>query len=276
MGDGTIREGRNGTVKSTFIQHLCFDLRNGFPLLTTRKMFFRGIVEELLFFIRGETDSKKLEEKNVNIWKGNTNRTFLNTIGMTSRKEGIMGPMYGFQWRHFNAPYNPDTGKAESKGIDQLEKVIDMIKSDPTSRRILMTDFNPAQVEQGVLYPCHSIIMQFYVEDTYIDCFCFNRSSDLFHGLSFNIASTSLLFLLIASVTKLNARYLHLSLGDSHIYSEHLDAVKEQLTRRPFTLPKLTITKELRNVNDIENLTISDFILDNYKFHDTIKVDMVA
>lgn len=177
LTNGTVREGRNGKTKSMFGCSLEFDLRKGFPLLTTKKMFWRGIVEELLFFLRGYTDSKILEEKGVNIWQGNTNRAFLDSIGMTEREEGILGDMYGWQWRNFGGEYDESGTYEERKtkvgalkrvkkpGFDQLAYVIDLIKNDPQSRRILMTDYNPAQAKEGVLYPCHSIALQFYVDE---------------------------------------------------------------------------------------------------------------
>ena len=269
------RIGRNGTVYSSFVEHLKFDLREGFPLFTTRKMFFRGIVEELLFFIRGETNSKILENKNINIWKGNTSSQFISDNGL-SYPEGLMGPMYGYQWRNFNAQYDPQTGKPLGTGVDQLFNVIDALKNNPESRRILLTDFNPAQANDGVLYPCHSIIMQFYVEDGYLDCFCYNRSSDLFHGLAFNIPSTALFMTLLGKITNLKCRYLNLSLGDAHIYESHVSCVKKQLMRIPFHSPKLCINKKLETIRDIEKLEYKDFVLSEYTSHPGIKVDMVV
>lgn len=273
---GENRNARNGITKSVFGKHLQFDLRREFPLLTTKKMFFRGIVEELLFFIKGETNSKILEEKRINIWKGNTSREFLDSIGKTNRKEGLLGEMYGYQWRNFNAKYNEETGKPFNKGIDQLKNVVNKIKSDPQSRRILLTDYNPLQAENGVLYPCHSIIIQFYVSDCFLDMFVYNRSSDLFLGLPFNIASSSLFLILIAKITKLIPRNIKISLGDCHIYEEHYEAVKKQIKRIPYKFPKLTIEKELNEIEDIENLTFTDFKLNNYLSHPIIKAPMIA
>ena len=204
---GMNKDTRNGIVKSLFNENMMFDLRNGFPLLTTKNMFFRGIVEELLFFLRGETNSKILEEKGVNIWKGNTNREFLDSLGLTGRKEGMMGPMYGYQWRFFNAKYDETSGKPLEKGIDQLKNVISTIKNNKDSRRIIMTDYNPCQVSQCVLYPCHSIVIQFYVSDGQLDMFCYNRSQDLFLGVPFNIASSALLLSIIAKICLLQPRY---------------------------------------------------------------------
>jgi thymidylate synthase len=270
--NGTIRTGRNGNTISVFTRHLAFDLTKGFPLLTTKKMFTRGIIEELLFFLRGETNSKKLEDKKINIWKGNTSREFLDSIGMNDRDEGIMGPMYGAQWRAFNGKYDAKTGNI-SGGIDQLLNVINMIKDDPMSRRILMTDFNPSQVDECVLYPCHSIILQFYVSGEYLDLFCFNRSSDIGLGLPFNIASTSLLLSLIAKMTGLTARICNITLGDAHIYSQHTHELSSQVRRTPYISPKLIITG---SVDDISSITADQFKFIDYKSHPSVKMEMVA
>ena len=156
-----------------------------------------------------------------------------------------------------------------------IEKVIEEIKSDPTSRRIIMTDFNPLQVNQGVLYPCHSIIIQFYVQDGYLDMFCYNRSSDLFLGLPFNIASSSLLLMIIAKLTNLTPRYFNLSLGDVHIYSNHVEQVKEQIERIPYISPRI-ILPDIMEINDIKNITYKDFELLEYSCYPSIKAEMIA
>ena len=272
---GMKRLGRNGYTKSLFGENMKFDLREGFPLLTTKKMFFRGIVEELLFFIRGQTDSKILEAKKVNIWKGNTSREFLDSIGKPERREGIMGPLYGAQWRHFNGVYNEKTGKT-SQGIDQLENIVYDLKFDPYSRRIIMTDFNPCQVKDGVLFPCHSIIIQFFVENGYIDMLAYSRSVDMFHGAPFNIASYALFLTLMAKITNLTPRYLNLSLGDIHIYEEHFEMVNKQLQNIPYVFPTLKLRKDIFSLEDVENLEYKDFILENYKSHSSLKAPMVA
>jgi thymidylate synthase/dihydrofolate reductase len=301
--NGERRIGRNGEVISDFCKHLKFDLQTGFPLLTTKKMFLKGIVEELLFFIRGDTDTKILEAKGINIWKGNTNREFLDTNGFKHRKEGEMGPMYGSIWRNFNGltnidekeklknsikteiyyksynndnvSYNTDKIKSIDFGIDQLKNVIHEIKTNPTSRRLLMTTYNPGQVRYGVLYPCHSVTIQFHVQDEFLDMFCYNRSSDLFLGLPFNIASSALLLMIISKLTNLTPRYLNLSLGDVHIYSEHEKCVKEQLERIPYLFPKV-ILPEFTNLEEVEKLTYKDFIIEDYNFYTAIKAEMVA
>ena len=275
LTNGDIRISRNSETLSMFCKHLKFDLRDGFPLLTTKKMFIRGIIEELLFFIRGDTNSKILEDNKVNIWKGNTSREYLDSIEMTERKEGIMGPMYGYQWRHFNAPYNEEDGRPITSGIDQLSNVIDLIKNNPTSRRILMTTYNPNQVNEGVLPPCHSIVLQFYVQDNFLDTFCYNRSSDIGLGLPFNIASSSLLIMIIAKLTNLTPRFFNLSLGDAHIYVNHKSALSHQINMKQYTSPTITIP-DIKNLSDISMLIPADFVLNNYRHYPSISMNMVA
>lgn len=273
---GNVRKGRNGETRSLFTKHLSFDLRDGFPLLTTKKMFMRGIIEELLLFMNGGTDSKILEEKNVMIWKGNTDREFLDKLGMTERKEGVMGPMYGYQWRFFNATYDEENARPQTAGVDQLRNVINLIKNDPHSRRIMMTTFNPAQLHLCVLPPCHSIILQFYVDGEYLDMFCYNRSQDLFLGTPFNIASSSLLLTIIAKICNLTPRTMNITMGDAHIYEEHYEAVEKQISRRPYTFPYLSIEQDLNDIKDISLLKASDFKIVDYQSHSSIKAKMVA
>ena len=260
---GEKRQTRNGITKSIFSKELKFNLKDGFPLLTTKRMFWKGIVEELLFFIRGETDTKKLEEKGVKIWKGNTNQEFLDKMGF-DYKEGDMGPMYGYQWRNFN-----------SMGIDQLKNLIELIKNDPSSRRILMTDYNPAQAHLGVLYPCHSLILQFYVSNKNLSVKMYQRSADAFLGLPFNIASTSLLLCIISKLTNLNPYEVTITLGDCHIYEEHYEAVKTQLNRSCYCLPKIEIP-DFTNLKEVEGSILEEYQLVDYKHHSSIKAKMIA
>jgi len=303
LKNGERRIGRNGEVISDFCKHLKFDLRNGFPLLTTKKMFLKGIIEELLFFIRGDTDTQKLEEKGINIWKGNTSREFLDANGFKGRQEGEMGPMYGSIWRNFNGltskkekqvlkdskkcefhyksynldgmSYDTDTIESIDFGIDQIKYIINEIQTNPTSRRILLTTYNPGQVKQGVLYPCHSITIQFYVQDEFLDMFCYNRSSDVFLGLPFNIASSSLFLMIIAQLTNLKPRYFNLSLGDVHIYGLHEESVLKQIERIPYTFPQINLPN-FTTLEDIEKLTYKDFTIEKYNYYDSIKAPMVA
>lgn len=271
---GERRETRNAITLSKFSKTLSWDLNDGFPLLTTKKMFWKGIVEELLFFIRGDTDSTKLLNKGIKIWEPNTNKGFLDKLKL-NYQEGEMGPMYGYQWRFFNKPYPVTEENKHISGIDQLKRVIEEIKNDPHSRRILMTDFNPEQVHLGVLYPCHSIVIQFYVENKKLSCTMYQRSGDLFLGIPFNIASTSLLLHIVAKLTNLNPGMVHLIIGDYHIYESHLPSVYEQITRTPYQLPTLTLP-EFNTLEDVEKLSFSDFIINNYIHYPTIRADMVA
>lgn len=265
---GTKRLTRNGYTYSLFSKSITIDLNDGFPLLTTKKMFWKGIVEELLFFIRGDTNSKLLEEKGINIWKGNTSKEFLEKTKL-DYEEGSMGPMYGYQWRYFNGSYPKKEG-----GTDQLVKVIDEIKTDPTSRRILMTTFNPSQVHLGVLYPCHSIVIQFYVRNEFLDCVMFQRSCDGIIGMPFNIASTSLLVHIIATICKYKPGRVTFDLGDYHIYDEHIEAVKEQLKRVPYNLPKLVI-HNIKTLEDVEKSSLYNYEIVNYQSHSVIKAPMM-
>jgi len=274
---GLIKKGRNGYTKSTFTEHMKFDLTKGFPLVTTRKMFIRGIIEELLFFLRGETDSKILEEKGIKIWSGNTSREFLDSINKTDMKEGLLGEMYGYQFRYFDAPYDKQTGKpiSDDNGLDQFSNLINGIIRDPYSRRHLMTSYNPKQAENGCLYPCHSLMIQIYIEDNFMDMFCFNRSGDLFHGIPFNIASSALLLHIICKITNYTPRFLNITVGDAHIYESHFKHAVLQLDRIAIKLPTIFINKEITLTN-FHELKYEDFVLENYISHPAIKADMVV
>jgi thymidylate synthase len=270
------RKTRNGEVSSTFSEKLDFDLTKGFPLLTTKKMFLKGIIHELLWFINGSTDAKILQQKGVNIWNGNSSREFLDSIGLNHYDVGDIGPMYGFQWRHFNAEYKGCNYDYTGCGIDQLQNCINLINNDPMSRRIIMSAFNPCQLKEMVLNPCH-VSYQFYVDiddngTKYLSCMMYQRSGDLFLGVPFNIASTALLTHMIAKVTNCIPSRISLVICDAHIYKEHLDAVNIQLQRTPYQLPKLKINSNVSNINDFK---YDDFILEEYKYYDTISAKMI-
>ena len=272
--NGEKRKTRNGITHSLFNKTLCWDLADGFPLLTTKKMFWKGIVEELLFFIRGDTDSTKLSKLGVKIWEPNTTREFLDSNVFKDYPVGEMGPMYGYQWRFFNKPY-PSTESDENQGIDQLKKVIEEIKKDPHSRRILMSDFNPQQVHQGVLYPCHSIVIQFYVHEKRLCCSMYQRSADFFLGIPFNIASTSLLVHIISQLTNLKPGIVNLIMGDYHIYQEHVDQVFEQIKRVPKKLPILQIP-QFETLEQVEKSKLEDYQILHYESYPAIKAKMIA
>ena len=278
LDTGSIRDTRNGSVISIFNGNMTFDLRDGFPLLTTKKMFIRGIIEELLFFMRGDTDTTILSQRNVTIWEGNTTNEFIGNLGLPYADK-VMGPMYGYQWRQFNRPYEITSEGRPIYGIggtDQLKEVVDLIRTDPTSRRILLTTYNPEQAHEGVLYPCHSIVSQFYVDGDFLDMFCYNRSQDSFLGTPYNIASSSLMLIIIAKLCDKIPRKFHLSMGDIHIYKNHVSVVEEQIKRIPYKSPRIEITKELNTIEDIDTLKFEDFIMYGYKSDTKLSAEMVA
>lgn len=269
---GKVRGTRNATTISKFGITMKFDISNSFPLLTTKRMFWKGIYEELLWFIAADTNAHHLAEKGVHIWDGNTTREFLDNCGLTSYKEGECGPIYGFQWRHYNADYYGPDADYTGKGIDQLQNCIDLIKSDPTSRRIYMTAWNPVRLKEMCLPPCH-VSYQFYVDDGKLSCMMYQRSGDMFLGVPFNIASTALLTYMIAHVTGLKTGEITIVIGDAHIYESHIDAVKEQLSRTPLPFPTLSFNKEVENINDIKAEEIE---LNNYVCLKGISAKMIA
>lgn len=225
---------RTGTgTLAIFGAQLNFNIRQNFPLLTTKKMAWKSIQEELFFFLRGSTNTKELEEKGVNIWRGNTSREFLNRRGL-NYEEGEMGPMYGYQWRNFGG-----------SGLDQIEKVIKEIRRDPFSRRLMITTFNPADVEKGVLWPCHGIVLQFFCkqeeEKMYISALMYQRSADAFLGLPFNIASYALLLHIIAREVNMFPDELIIQIGNAHLYKNHVRQAKIQLERDILIPPKLEV-----------------------------------
>lgn len=263
------RETRNAITRSYFGDQIRFNLQKGFPLLTTKKMAINAIIHELLFFIRGSSNTKELESVGVNIWKGNTNREFLDKNGHTDKQEGNMGPMYGVQWRRFNGE------------LDQLTELLKELKDNPTSRRLLMTAYNPLQAKDGVLYPCHSIVNQFYVEEKdnkrYVSLMMYQRSADVFLGLPFNIASMSLFLTIICNYLTDDIEYIPkdvvISLGDVHLYEDHVNQAIEQLERIPLQFCEIEIKNKYKNIEDYKK---EDIIIKNYKSYPPIKADMIA
>lgn len=275
LKEGEERETRNSKVISLFGDvNLQFDLTQGFPLLTTKKMFLRGIIEELLFFLRGNTDSKILSNKKIRIWEKNTSREFLHSRGL-DYQEGDMGPMYGWNWRHFGAKYRGCRAIYTGQGYDQLKKLIETIKSDPTSRRLLLTTYDPSKVSQSVLAPCHGLVVQFYVrESKYLDCKMYQRSCDWMLGVPFNIASYALLVVIISNFTNYTPGKLYLTFGDAHIYENHIDAAKKQIERKPYYFPKLEFNPKIPD--NFFNLDIDDFKLKDYNHQSPLKIKMIA
>ena len=274
IGKG-VRKGNRTDVEtlSVFGRTMRYSLRDGsFPLLTTKRVFWRGVAEELLWFISGSTNSNVLVDKKVNILKDNTSREFLDNRGLNGYKEGDCGPVYGFQWRHFGAEYTDMDGDYSGKGFDQLKYIIDTIKTDPNSRRLVISAWNPPMMDQMCLPPCHAML-QFYVENGELSCQMYQRSCDIGLGVPFNIASYSLLTVLIAKCTGLKpGEFIHV-LGDAHIYVNHIEGLEKQIKREPRLFPRLKINTD--NI-DIDNFKFEDFEIIGYRPFPSIKLDMVA
>lgn len=273
---GEDRPDRTGTgTRSVFGYQTRYDLREGFPLLTTKKMYLRPIAEELLWFIRGDTNIKYLVDRNVKIWNewpyedfkksedfnGETLEEFVEKIKNDddfAKKHGNLGPVYGAQWRNFN-----------NEGTDQLMKLIDSLKNNPFSRRHIISAWNPSQVDEMALPPCHTL-MQFYVssDKKYLSCQLYQRSADTFLGVPFNIASYALLTCMLAQVCGYEPKEFIHTIGDAHIYKNHFDVVKTQIEREPLPLPRLVLNKDIDNLFDFK---IEDIKLEGYQSHGPLK-----
>jgi len=248
LNNGSEKSDRTGTgTVSTFGYQMRFNLQDGFPLVTTKKIHLRSIIYELLWFLRGDTNIQYLNEHKVRIWNE------------WADPNGELGNIYGYQWRSWPSYYN--------KYIDQISEVIDSIKNNPNSRRHLVSAWNVSDLEKMALPPCH-ILFQFYVNDNKLSCQLYQRSADLFLGVPFNIASYSLLTMMVAQVTGLEPyEFIH-TFGDAHIYKNHIEQVKEQLSREPKGLPVMNINPDKK---DIFNFDYEDFKLEGYDPHPHIK-----
>lgn len=272
LKNGKEKEDRTNTgTISVFGYQSRYDLEKGFPLLTTKKVHLKSIIHELLWFISGSTNIKYLVDNNVNIWNewpyeifkkskdynNESLKEFVEKIKNDKKfalKYGNLGPVYGKQWRDFN-------------GVDQLNKVIDDIKHNPYSRRHIVSAWNPSEIENMALPPCHAF-MQFYVNDGYLSLQLYQRSGDVFLGIPFNIASYALLLMMVAQVTNLKPKEFIHTIGDAHIYKNHLDQINLQLKRKPRNLPTMKINKNIKNILDFK---YEDFKLENYNPHPVIK-----
>jgi len=273
-----------------FGNQMRFNLENNnLPLLTTKKMFVKGVIGELLWMLNGETDSKLLEKQNINIWKGNSSRKFLDDHNLKDYEEGECGPIYGFQWRRFNGDYKKinsinkyfnnkkitDTILQYSDidlGYDQVSECIRLIKEEPNSTRIIITGWNPSQLEEQVLPACHSFY-QFNVIDNKLSCMLTLRSNDISLGAPYNICSASLLTYIMAQLTGLQPYELIYSVGNYHIYNNHMEQMKEQITRNPFAFPKFNFKRKIKSINE---LNIDDFVISGYNSHPSIKMEMAV
>ena len=268
------QEGRNGNTLSIFGSTMHFSLEhNKIPIMTTKKVAWKTCLRELLWFIKGDTNNKHLKEKNVHIWDENGSRQFLDGRGLTKFMEDDLGPIYGFQWRHYNAKYHNCNSDYSNKGIDQLKEVIECLK-DPekrNSRRMIITAWNPCQLDIMALPPCH-ILMQFNVtNNNKLSCAMYQRSNDEACGTCFNIASYCFLTHLLAKHCDLEPYEFLYYKGNCHIYEEHIDNIKIQLQREPFEFPTLEI---INKREAIEDYVETDFVVNNYKHHEAIKYIM--
>lgn len=284
ISEGEDRPDRTGTgTKSLFAPpQLRFSLKeDAFPLLTTKKVFSKGIILELLWFIDGCTNGKKLSEKGVKIWEGNGSREYLDSIGLANNREGDLGPVYGFQWRHFGAEYKDCDSDYSGQGVDQLSEVIRKLKETPYDRRIIMSAWNPPDFPKMALPPCH-VFSQFYVNfpkdsdgnataKPQLSCLLYQRSCDMGLGVPFNIASYALLTKMIAKVCDMDCgEFIH-TMGDAHVYKDHIEALQEQLKRAPRKFPKLIIK---RDVKDIDGFKFEDFEITDYNPYGKINMKM--
>jgi len=246
--NGTKKEDRTGTgTVSVFGHQMRFDLSEGFPMVTTKKCHLKSIIHELLWFLSGDTNIKYLQENGVRIWNE------------WADEDGNLGPVYGYQWRNWPA--------AGGKHIDQITQIIEQIKNNPDSRRIIVSAWNVGEIENMALPPCH-MMFQFYVADGKLSCQLYQRSADIFLGVPFNIASYALLTMMVAQVCDLAPGDFVHTLGDAHLYSNHLEQVDEQLSRKPFPLPQMKINQDVKSIFDFK---FEDFELVGYEAHPHIK-----
>ena len=273
IDEGVVRADRTGVgTVALFGESLSFDLGKGFPLLTTKRVFWRGVAEELLWFVSGSTNANLLAEKNIRIWDGNSSREYLDSIGLEDREVGDLGPVYGFQWRHFGAEYSDMHADYTGAGVDQLQNIIDTIRTKPHDRRMIMSAWNPAALHLMALPPCH-MFCQFFVADGKLSCQMYQRSCDLGLGVPFNIASYALLTHMVARVTDLDVGTLTLVLGDAHVYSNHIEPLKRQLARSPRAFPSLRIS---RDTDQIDDFVFDDFEVVGYHPMKGIKMQMAV
>ena len=271
---GVLVNGRNGGALTVCGSSMHFSLENNvLPLLTTKKLAWKTCLRELLWFISGSTSNTILQNKNVKIWNDNASREFLDSRGLTNLDEGDLGPVYGHQWRHFNAQYTNCNDDYKNKGVDQLEYIINQLK-DPKarySRRLVMSAWNPCQLDEMALPPCHILVHFNVLPPNKLSCSLYQRSGDVGLGVPFNIASYSFLTHLIAKHCSLESHEFIYHLGNCHIYDDHIEALKNHLDRRPYTFPTIDIKCKHENIEDyVEN----DFEIKNYQSHETIKMKM--
>lgn len=246
METGTDIEGRNGGTRKIFTEQMRFKMSDGFPAVTTKKLAFRTMAAELFWFMSGYNDNKELNRLGCKIWDGNANADYWKP---KAKFDGDLGRVYGVQWRNWQGP--------NGKVVDQLGDVIERIKTNPNDRRLIVSAWNPGEIDQMALPPCH-MMFQFFVADGKLSLHMFQRSCDMFLGVPFNIASYALMLHIVAQITGLEPDELILTLGDAHIYHDHLDAVTEQLKRTPGTSPTLWLNPEIKSLDDLDTKKLSE------------------
>jgi len=267
LDEGRDREDRTGTgTRGVFGHQMRFDLRAGFPLLTTKKLHLRSIIHELLWFLRGETHVESLQKEGVRIWDEWATAEQTARFGRTA---GDLGPVYGHQWRNFGGTLRAD-GSYANDGVDQIANVLEQIERNPNSRRLIVTGWNPKEADRVALPPCHTMF-QLYVQDRELSCQLYQRSGDVFLGVPFNIASYALLTMMIAHVNDLRAGEFVHTLGDAHLYKNHLDQARLQLEREPRALPTMKLDPTVR---DLFAFRIEHFTLEGYDPHPHIKAEV--
>lgn len=277
LSNGVKESRRNGNVLTKIGGMMKFSLENNkLPLITTKKMAWKSCLHELIWFKNGETTTESLLKNNVKIWDGNSSREFLDSRNLKDYREGELGPIYGYQWRNWNKMYtnlnNSMYDMNVSNGIDQLQYIIDSLKDREKrkSRRLIMSAWNPEQLDEMALPPCH-ILCQFHVTNyDELSCSLYQRSGDVGLGIPFNIASYSFLTHILAKHCDLKAKEFIHFIGNAHIYDDHIDALKEQITRTPYDFPTIEVNKR----NNIDDYEFSDIIVNDYIHHDPIKMEM--
>ncbi|WP_227430884.1 thymidylate synthase [Psychrobacter sp. I-STPA6b] len=269
LANGTLKGDRTGTgTLSHFGAQLRFDLNDGFPLLTTKKVHFKSIVYELLWFLKGDTHVEYLQQHGVRIWNEWATAEQTARFG---RSEGDLGPIYGHQWRNYGASKD-DNGNYRHDGVDQISELIEQIKTNPNSRRLIVSGWNPSEATQVALPPCHTLF-QFFVAENKLSCQLYQRSADLFLGVPFNIASYALLTHMVAQVTGLEVGEFIWTGGDCHIYQNHIEQVNEQLSRTLYPLPTLALNPD---IDDIFAFDFADIEVQNYQSHSAIKAPVAV
>jgi len=279
--NGVKERGRNGTTYTQIGAMMKFSLEdNKIPIMTTKKLAWRVCLKELLWFMNGDTDNELLQQQNVKIWNDNATREFLDSRGLYHLRENDLGPVYGHQWRFWNAPYCRQFGcfqDYKGKGIDQLQNIIDEINNSKEtgeiSRRIIMTAWNPEQIDEMALPPCH-VLSQFHItEGNKLSCSLYQRSADMGLGVPFNIASYAFLTHILAKHCDLEAKEFVHFIGNAHIYDDHIVSLQDQITKQPYEPPTILISEKKESIDDYK---FEDIKIQDYKYHRPIKMKMRA